>query len=92
MKKRCFTKKPAAHFDHFIVGAPRTDTLIRILQILFPFEEAQIALRMPVMQRMTLAEWQAAIPAQAPRLLEILNAMAARGTVQTFRQPGKEDR
>jgi len=92
MQKEVLYEKLAAHFDHFIVGAPRTDTLIRILQILFPFEEAQIALRMPVMQRMTLAEWQAAIPEQAPRLLEILNAMAARGTVQTFRQPGKEDR
>jgi Pyruvate/2-oxoacid:ferredoxin oxidoreductase delta subunit len=78
----------AAHFDHFIVGAPRTDTLIRLLQVLFPPEEAEVALRMPVMHRMALAEWQAAMPEHAGRLPEILNAMAARGTVQTYRQPG----
>jgi Pyruvate/2-oxoacid:ferredoxin oxidoreductase delta subunit len=41
---------------------------------------------------MTLAEWQAAIPEYGTRLHDILNAMAARGTVQTYRQPGQEDR
>jgi electron transport complex protein RnfB len=92
MKNEALYEKLAAHFDHFIVGAPRTDTLIRILQILFPFEEAQTALRMPVMHRMTLSEWQAVIPENAPHLQEILNAMAARGTVQTYRQPGRENR
>jgi Pyruvate/2-oxoacid:ferredoxin oxidoreductase delta subunit len=41
---------------------------------------------------MTLTEWQAAIPEQASRLPGIMNAMAARGTVQTYRGRGKEDR
>lgn len=82
----------ADHFDHFIVGAPRTDTLIEILQILFPGEEAELALHMPVMHKMTLTEWQAAVPPKTQRLQVILDSMAARGTVQTYRSPGKEDR
>ena len=81
----------AAHFDNFIVGAPRTDSLIEILHILFPPEEAETALGMPVMHRMALTEWQAAMPERAARLPGILAAMAARGTVQTYRRPGKED-
>jgi len=82
----------ADHFDHFIVGAPRTDTLIAILRILFPLEEAELALHMPVMHPMTLTEWQAAVPQKTHRLQSILDSMAARGTVQTDRGPGKEDR
>ncbi len=82
----------ADHFDHFIVGAPRTDTLIAILRILFPLEEAELALHMPVMHPMTLIEWQAAVPQKTHRLQSILESMAARGTVQTDRGPGKEDR
>ena len=82
----------AAHFDHFIVGAPRTDTLIEILRILFPPEEAELALAMPVMHKMTLAELQTTISAPAPQLQECLERMAARGTVQTFQGSGKTDR
>ena len=92
MKNETLYENLADHFDRFIVGAPRTGTLIRILQILFPPEEAETALRMPVMHKMTLSEWQAAIPEDHARLPEILNTMAARGTVQTYRQPGREDR
>ena len=82
----------ADHFDHIIVGAPRTDTLIEILKILFPGQEAEVALCMPVMHKMTLAEWQAAMPQHAGRLPEVLDTMAARGTIQTYRGPGKADR
>ena len=90
MKKETLYENLADHFDRFIVGRRARDTLIRILQILFPRDEAKTALRMPVMHQMTLSEWQAAIPEDHARLPEILNAMAARGTVQTYRQPGKK--
>ena len=39
MKNEAHYEKLADHFDRFIVGAPRTGTLIWILQILFPPEE-----------------------------------------------------
>ena len=60
----------AEHFNQFIVGAPRTANLIRILAILFPPEEAATALRMPIMHQMTLAAWQAALPELAARAKE----------------------
>ena len=82
----------AAHLDRAIVGAPRTETLIRILEILFPPAEADIALRMPVMHKMTPAELEKAIPEHASHLPETLRTMAARGTVQRYRRPGREDR
>ncbi len=78
----------ADHFNYFIVGAPRTDTLVRILQILFPPEEAEVALHMPVMHKMTSSDLQAAMPLQTSRLPAILDRMAARGTVQVFREDG----
>ena len=82
----------ADHFDHFIVGAPRTDTLIDILRILFPLEEAELALHMPVMHKMTRIDLEAALPQPTPRIQPILDTMAARGTVQTYRGQGEEDR
>jgi Pyruvate/2-oxoacid:ferredoxin oxidoreductase delta subunit len=92
MANETLYERLADHFDHFIVGAPRTDSLIQILKILFPRKEAEVALHMPVMHKMALAEWQAAMPGRARRLPEILETMAARGTVQTYRQQGQEDR
>ena len=82
----------ADHFNHFIVGAPRTDSLLAILKIMFPFDEAEVALRMPVMHPMTLADIQKALPDLYGRLPALLQAMADRGTVQTYRKPGREDR
>lgn len=82
----------ADHFDHFIVGAPLTDTLIDILRILFPLEEAELALHMPVMHKMTRTDLETALPQPTPRIQPILDTMAARGTVQTYRGQGKEDR
>ena len=58
----------ADHFNHFIVGAPRTNTLVQILQILFPPDEAEVALHMPVMHKMTPLELQAAMPSRTSRL------------------------
>jgi Pyruvate/2-oxoacid:ferredoxin oxidoreductase delta subunit len=93
MRTDSLYERLAEHFNHFIVGAPRTDTLIAILRIMFPPDEAELALKMPVMHRMTLPELQAVQPAGGPGLQRMLGRMAARGTVQTFRRPGPgEDR
>ena len=82
----------ADHFNHFIVGAPKAQALFEILRILFPIDEAELALRMPVMHKMTLTDLQVALPELSYRLPALLEAMAARGTVQTYRNPGQEDR
>ncbi|MGD9096810.1 MAG: hypothetical protein PVF97_01915 [Desulfobacterales bacterium] len=79
----------ADHFNHFIVGAPRTNTLVQILQILFPPDEAEVALHMPVMHKMTPLELQAAMPSRTSRLPALLDRMAARGTIQVYREGGR---
>ncbi len=91
MPKDSLYERLADHFNHFIVGAPRTDSLIAILRILFPPDEAEIALRMPVMHAMALPELQAATSVPTALLAKQLEKMAARGTVQTFRRPGQVD-
>ncbi|MDJ0720154.1 MAG: 4Fe-4S dicluster domain-containing protein [Desulfobacterales bacterium] len=88
MSTKALYERLAEHFNHFIVGAPRTDTLIRILQILFPPEEAEVALHMPVLHKMTLAELQTAMSLPASRLPVLLDRMAARGTLQVHREDG----
>ena len=45
----------AHHLDQGIVGAPTSPALLEILRILFPFEEARVALKL-TMQNRTLAE------------------------------------
>lgn len=82
----------ADHFSRFIVGAPRTATLIRILNIMFPPEEAETALHMPVMHPLTRAELQTVLPSKSRRLQTILARMASRGTVQTYRKHGQAER
>ena len=52
----------ARHLDsNVIVGAPLTPSLLEILKILFPEEEAKIALKIP-MQNKTLAELKEVLP------------------------------
>ena len=45
----------AKHLDQGIVGSPRSPALIEILKILFPGEEAEVGVRLP-MQDQSLAE------------------------------------
>ncbi|MEW6263620.1 MAG: 4Fe-4S dicluster domain-containing protein [Thermodesulfobacteriota bacterium] len=72
-----------------IIGAPLTSTLIEILEILFPPEEAEIALKLPN-QNKPLSELKALYPDRADGLGEILDRMARRGTVYSAQKPGQE--
>jgi len=81
--------KLARHLDENIVGVPPTPTLVKILEILFPGEEAEVGLAM-TFEPKTLEQWKEAIPEKAASLLELLPAMARRGTVFTEQRPGKE--
>jgi NAD-dependent dihydropyrimidine dehydrogenase PreA subunit len=62
---------------------------MEILKILFPVEEAEVAIKLP-MQNKTLSELKELIPEKANSLGEILNRMAKRGTVFTSKTPDKE--
>jgi len=78
----------ARHLDQGIVGAPISPSLLEILKILFPAEEASVAAKLP-MQNKTLAELQDLIPEAGDSLEEILNRMVGRGTVFTSQRPGQ---
>jgi ferredoxin len=79
----------AAHLDEAIVGVPESPTLMKILEILFPGEEADIGLKL-TFESKTLAELEQVIPEMAGSLGEILGRMAKRGTVYTEQCPGQE--
>ncbi len=80
----------AKHLDKALIGAPLSPTLIEILKMLYPIEEAEVALELGMYETKTLDEWKEAIPGKADRLGEILDSMAHRGTVLTEQLPGKE--
>ena len=82
-------KELARHLDQGIIGSPKSPALMEILKILFPVEEAEIALRLP-MQNKTLSELKGVFPEKAKWLEEILNRMAKRGTVYTSQRHGQE--
>ncbi len=82
----------ASHFDRFPIGTPRTPTLMEILSVLFPVEEAEVALRMPIMGRARVSDLAPEGPEDADRLESILDRMAEKGTVLKERLPGKEAR
>ena len=79
----------AAHLDKAIVGVPESPTLIKILEILFPGEEAEVGLKL-TFESKSLAELEQVIPEKAGSLGEILTQMAKRGTVYTEQRPGRE--
>jgi electron transport complex protein RnfB len=78
----------AEHLDQGIMGAPKSPALMGILEILFPEDEAEIALRLP-MQNKSLSELKQMYP-DVPDIEEKLNRMVKRGTVFTSRTPGRE--
>jgi len=79
----------ARHLDQGIIGSPKSPALIKILKILFPIEEAEIAAKLP-MQNKSLSELKGIFPEKAKSLEEILNRMATRGTVYTSQHQGQE--
>ena len=79
----------ARHLDQGIVGAPKSPALLEILRVLFPLEEAEVALKLG-MQDQTLAELTASYPERRSSLEDILNRMVEQGTVFTSQGPGTE--
>jgi len=79
----------AHHLDQGIVGAPTSPALLEILKILFPFEEARVALKL-TMQNQTLAELMDSFPELSDSLEEVLKRMAGQGTVFTSQRPGAQ--
>jgi Na+-translocating ferredoxin:NAD+ oxidoreductase subunit B len=80
----------AAHLDEALSGVPASPTLMKILEILYPGEEAEVALKLTFFDNKTAAQWKELVPDKADRLEEILDGMARRGTVFTERKPGQE--
>ena len=90
MREKTVYEKLAEHLDHgVLIGVPISPSGIEILKELFPGEEAEIALRLPLEQK-TLPELMKIFPEEAERLGEVLARMARRGTVFTMARPGKE--
>jgi len=79
----------AKHLDQGIVGSPRSPALIGLLEILFPGEEAEVALGLP-MQDTSLSELKKLFPEKAESLEALLNRMARRGTVFVGGAKGEE--
>ena len=57
----------AMHLDKAVAGAPMSPALMGILKILYPGEEAEVALRLAIYENRTLADVEAAIPEKAGR-------------------------
>ena len=82
-------EKLAQHLDQGIVGAPTSPALLEILKVLFPHEEAEVALKLG-MQDQTLSELAESFQEKGDSLEEILNRMVGQGTVFTSQRPGTE--
>ena len=54
-------EKLARHLDQGFIGAPTSPALLEIIKILFPVEEAEIAVELP-MQNSTLSELKILFP------------------------------
>jgi electron transport complex protein RnfB len=79
----------AKHLDQGIIGAPTSPALLEIIKILFPVEDAEIAVKLP-MQNQTLSELKKLFPEKEHKLEGILSRMIKRGTVYTSQKPGQE--
>jgi Pyruvate/2-oxoacid:ferredoxin oxidoreductase delta subunit len=76
--------------DKAPAGVPMSPTLLKILAILYPGEEAEVALKMSIFESKTADGWKEVIHEKADSLQEILDRMARRGTVFSQRKPGQE--
>jgi len=81
----------ARRLDQGIIASPPSPALMEIIKILFPVEEAEIALKLP-MQNTPLSELKKLFPEKGEALGEILDRMVRRGTVFTDQPAGKERR
>ncbi len=80
----------AEHLNKAHAGVPMAPELIEILKILYPGEEAEVALQMSIYEKKTLPQLQEAMPDRTANLEGILDSMAHRGTVFTQKKPGSE--
>ena len=80
----------AEHLDRSVAGVPMSPTLLEILEILYPGEEAGVACRLSIYENRTLAQCEEAFPEMAGRLEALLSDMAKRGTVLTEQKPGRD--
>ncbi|MBI9085994.1 MAG: 4Fe-4S binding protein [Desulfobacterales bacterium] len=79
----------ANYMDQGVMGTPVSPALLEILTILFPPEEAEMALKLP-MQNQSLSDLKALFPEKGDALEAMLDRMVRRGTVFTSRKPGQE--
>ena len=78
----------AAHLDQGVIGAPKSPALIEILKVLFPSEDAEVALHLPMLNR-PLSQLKELFP-DRPDIEDVLNRMVGRGTVFTSQRGDKE--
>ncbi len=78
------------HLNRAHAGVPAAPERTEILKILYPGEEAEVALKMSIYEKKTLAQLEELMPERAGQLEAILDAMAHRGTVFTQQKPGSE--
>lgn len=89
MEKAQLYEALAKHIDQNIVGAPFSPAFMKILEILFPQEEAEVALKLPFSNK-TISQLQELCPEKADALEDILQSMVKMGTVFTGQPAGKE--
>jgi NAD-dependent dihydropyrimidine dehydrogenase PreA subunit len=79
----------AKHLDKAVVGVPYSPTLIEILKILFPGDEAEMALKMSF-ELKTAAQWAEETGEEEDVVRERLDRMAKRGGIYSEQRPGQE--
>lgn len=80
----------AEHLDKAVAAVPMSPTLLEILRILYPGEEAEVACTLCIYENKTLEQCQEVNPEKGGRLEGILSGMARRGTVLTEQKPGRD--
>lgn len=75
--------------DKFPIGMPASKEAIDILKILYTPEEAEIALKLPILNK-SLEELSVDIGEDQYRIQEILDRMADKGTVYAMEKNGKK--
>lgn len=80
----------AKHLDEAYAGAPMSPTLMEILPILYPGEEAEVALKLGFYENVTLEQIKERMPEKAEGIESLLDSMTHRGTVFTQQKPGRD--
>ncbi len=81
-------QKLREHLNDFLIGIPHQPTVMQMLKVMFPTDEAEIALYLPMMDT-ELSDLKELYP-ETQNLEAILDRMVDRGTVFCNQPPGKE--